>query len=108
MPPVVYQVGKSVIDKNQQQTVDLIAKYMKKNKDAKLEISGYASPEGDAAKNQALSEARANAVKTMLVNKYKIAADRITTVGKGVMTGEGSDDIEAEFKRIALFKDLSK
>lgn len=108
MPPVVYQVGKSVIDKNQQQTVDLIAKYMKKNKDAKLEISGYASPEGDAAKNQALSEARANAVKTMLVNKYKIAADRITTVGKGVMVGEGADDIEPEFKRIALFKDLSK
>ncbi len=108
MPPVVYQVGKSVIDKNQQQTVDLIAKYMKKNKDAKLEISGYASPEGDAAKNQALSEARANAVKTMLVNKYKISADRITTVGKGVMVGEGADDIEPEFKRIALFKDLSK
>lgn len=108
MPPVVYQVGKSVIDKNQQQTVDLIAKYMKKNANAKLEISGYASPEGDAAKNQALSEARANAVKDMLVKKYKISADRITTVGKGVMTGEGADDIEPEFKRIALFKDLSK
>ena len=108
MPPVVFQVGKSVVDKNQQQTVDLIAKYMKKNKDSKLEISGYASPEGDAAKNQALSEARANAVKNMLVKKYKIAADRISTVGKGVMAGEGSDDIEPEFKRIALFKDLSK
>lgn len=108
MPPVVFQVGKSVVDKNQQQTVDLIAKYMKKNKDSKLEISGYASPEGDAAKNQALSEARANAVKNMLVNRYKIAADRISTVGKGVMVGEGSDDIEPEFKRIALFKDLSK
>ena len=108
MPPVVFQVGKSAIDKNQQQTVDLIAKYMKKNKDSKLEISGFASPEGDAAKNQALSEARANAVKNMLVNKYKIAADRISTVGKGVMVGEGSDDIEPEFKRIALFKDLSK
>ena len=108
MPPVVYQVGKSVIDKNQQQTVDLIAKYMKKNANAKLEISGYASPEGDAAKNQALSEARANSVKDMLVKKYKIAANRITTVGKGVMVGEGADDIEAEFKRIALFKDLSK
>ena len=108
MPPVVYQVGKSVIDKNQQQTVDLIAKYMKKNTASKLEISGYASPEGDAAKNQALSEARAKAVKDMLVKKYKIASDRITTVGKGVMTGEGADDIEAEFKRIALFKDLSK
>ena len=108
MPPVVFQVGKSVIDKNQQQTVDLIAKYMKKNTNAKLEISGFASPEGDAAKNQALSEARANAVKDMLVKKYKISADRITTVGKGVMVGEGADDIEAEFKRIALFKDLSK
>lgn len=108
MPPVVFQVGKSVIDKNQQQTVDLIAKYMKKNANAKLEISGYASPEGDAAKNQALSEARANSVKDMLVKKYKIAANRITTVGKGVMVGEGADDIEAEFKRIALFKDLSK
>ncbi len=108
MPPVVFTVGKSVVDKNQQQTVDLIAKYMKKNKDAKLLISGYASPEGDAAKNQALSEARANSVKDMLVKKFKISADRIQTEGKGVMKVEGADDIEPEFKRIALFKDLSK
>ena len=66
--------------------IDRLAGYLKKNSGAKVTISGYASPEGNATFNQKLSEKRAEAVKKILVNKYKISADRIQTQGKGVGT----------------------
>ena len=64
--------------------IDRLASYLKKNSNAKVSISGYASPEGNAEFNQKLSEKRAEAVKKILVDKYGISADRIETAGKGV------------------------
>ena len=78
----------------------MVAKYMRNHKDTKILVKGYASPEGDAAKNQKLSEARANAVKTALVKRYKIAADRIEAQGAGA-TSELSE--ENDFNRVAMF-----
>jgi OOP family OmpA-OmpF porin len=49
-------------------------------------IEGHASrinARSSAAYNQRLSEARANAVKSMLVNQFGIAPTRISTVGYG-------------------------
>ena len=80
-PTVLFRQGKSVIDKAQYAPVELIANYMKNNKNAKVTIKGYASPEGSAELNQKLSEARAKAVKDALVKKYKISADRLNAVG---------------------------
>ena len=104
-PSVIFRQGKSVIDRAQEANVEMIAKYMKNNKDAKVKISGYASPEGNAELNQKLSEARAEAVKTMLVKKYKIAADRLETEGLGA-TDKLFDEVE--FNRVALFNDTTK
>ena len=104
-PSVIFRQGKSVIDKAQEANVEMIAKYMKNNKDAKVKISGYASPEGSKELNQKLSEQRAEAVKNMLVKKYKIAADRLTTEGLGA-TDKLFDEVE--FNRVALFNDTTK
>lgn len=81
---VFFQCGKSVITAAQQPNVERVASYLKQNANATVSIKGYASPEGGASLNQKLSVARAEAVKTMLVNKYGIAASRITTEGCGV------------------------
>ena len=104
-PSVIFRQGKSVIDKSQEANVEMIAKYMKNNKDAKVKISGYASPEGSKELNQKLSEDRAAAVKNMLVKKYKIAADRLETEGLGA-TDKLFDEVE--FNRVALFNDTTK
>ena len=64
--------------------IDRLASYLKKNSNAKVTISGYASPEGNAKFNQKLSEKRAEAVKNILVKEYGISANRIETQGKGV------------------------
>ena len=104
-PSVIFRQNKAVIDKAQIANVEMIAKYMKSNPDAKVKISGYASPEGPAALNQKLSEQRAAAVKDMLVKKYKIAADRLQTEGLGA-TDKLFDEVE--FNRVALFNDTTK
>lgn len=104
-PSVVFAQGKSVVEKSQLANIEMIAKYMQNNKDSKVKISGYASPEGSKEFNQKLSEKRAEAVKTVLVKKYKIAADRIQTEGLGA-TDKLFDQVE--FNRVALFNDTTK
>ena len=104
-PTVLFRQGKSVIDKAQYAPIELIASYMKNHPEAKVEIKGYASPEGSAEFNQKLSEKRAQVVKDTLVKKYKIAADRLSAKGCGV-----TDKLfeEVEFNRVATFNDNSK
>lgn len=104
-PSVVFQVGKSVVDNSQLANIEMIAKYMKNNPTAKVKVSGYASPEGSPELNQRLSEKRAEAVKDILVKKYKIAADRIEAEGLGA-TDKLFDQVE--FNRVALFNDTTK
>ena len=104
-PTVLFRQGKSVIDPAQYAPIELIASYMRNHPTAKVEIRGYASPEGNAEFNQKLSTARAEAVKTALVKKYRIAASRLTTKGMGV-----TDTLfeEVSFNRVATFNDNAK
>ena len=99
-PIVIFPVGKSTLDNAGYASCEMVAKYMRNHKDTKIIVKGYASPEGDPVKNQALSEARANSVKTALVKRYKIAADRIEAQGAGA-TSELSE--ENDFNRVAMF-----
>lgn len=66
---------------------------------------GYASPEGSKEINEKLSVARAEAVKNILVKRYKISADRLTTKGMGA-----TDKLfeQVEFNRVATFNDVTK
>ena len=104
-PSVIFKQGKSVVERSQEANLEMIAKYMKNNKDAKIKISGYASPEGSKELNQKLSEKRAEACKNILVKKYGIAADRLQTEGLGA-TDKLFDEVE--FNRVALFNDTTK
>lgn len=104
-PTVLFRQGKSVIDPAQYAPIELIATYMKNHPEAKVEIKGYASPEGSVEINQKLSEARAEAVKNALVKKYKISASRLSTKGMGA-----TDKLfeQVEFNRVATFNDNTK
>ena len=99
---VIFRQGKSVIDPAQYANVETIAKYMDNNKDTKIIIQGYASPEGSAKLNQILSEKRAAAVKDALVNKYNIDANRISIKGMGE-----TDKIFKQYNlnRVAIFSE---
>ena len=102
---VEFRQGKSVIDAAQYASIEMVAKYMKNHKDAKVKVLGYASPEGNAELNQKLSEKRAEVVKNALIKKYKIAADRITCEGLGATDKLSSEN---DFNRVAMFIDTTK
>ncbi len=101
-PTVLFRQGKSVIDRSQMANIEMIAQYMKNHPEATVEIKGYASPEGSKELNQKLSEARANAVKNVLVKNYKINANRLIATGMGA-----TDKLfkQVEFNRVATFND---
>lgn len=99
LPSVFFQCAKSNVQKDQKGNIESIAKYMAENPDINIVIKGYASPEGNAKKNQKLSEERANAVADILVKKYGIAADRIFTEGCGTTSELFS---ERDMNRVAV------
>ena len=104
-PMVIFRQGKSTIDAAQYASIEMVAKYLRNHKDAKVIVRGFASPEGKAEFNQKLSEKRAEAVKTALIKRYKISKDRITTQGLGA-TDKISE--ENDFNRVAMFIDTTK
>lgn len=95
---VTFRQGKSVVDASQLPNVERIATYMKNHKKAKVSIKGYASPEGSIEINTRIAKARAEAVKSILVNKYKIAASRITAEGQGI----GNMFEEPDWNRVSI------
>ncbi|MBQ0073350.1 MAG: OmpA family protein [Prevotella sp.] len=99
LPTVFYQVNKAVITPSQESNVSIAAEVLKNHPTYKLIVKGYASPEGGHSNNTSLGVRRADAVKNMLVNKYKISADRITAEGCGE-----TDELFPiyEFNRVAM------
>ena len=95
---VSFRQGKTVVDATQHANIERFASYMKDNPDAKAVIKGYASPEGGAAINKKLAQKRADVVKSILVKKYGIDADRIKAEGQGV----GSIFSEPEWNRVSI------
>jgi OOP family OmpA-OmpF porin len=56
---------------------------LKENPKAQIRIAGYTSASGTKAYNQRLSERRAKAVESYLINEGIITADRLSTIGYG-------------------------
>ena len=81
---VFFKIGSSVITKDQQPNVEMIAAYMKSHPNSTVEIRGYASKDGNLDFNIKLAQARAESVKNALVKGYKIPASRIQAKGEGI------------------------
>ena len=105
LPTVIFKQGKSNVEPAQMAQIELIAIYMRNHPNARVEIKGYASPEGDPELNQRLSEARANSVRDVLVNRYGISSSRLSTVGCGPTSTLFE---QVEFNRVATFNDNTK
>lgn len=95
---ITFRQGRNTVDASQLPNVERIATYMKNHKNATVTIMGYASPEGSAEVNARIAKQRAEAVRSALVNKYKIAASRITAEGQGV----GSMFEEPDWNRVSI------
>ena len=79
---IQFESGKSTIKSSSNSILDQVVAVMNENPSYDLQINGHTDSQGDDAKNQKLSEERAAAVRTYLVNKG-IAADRLESFGYG-------------------------
>lgn len=95
---VTFRQGKTAISADQVPNVERIATYMKNNPNSTVSIKGYASPEGSAEVNARVAQQRADAVKNMLISKYKISASRIKAEGQGV----GDMFSEPDWNRVSI------
>lgn len=95
---ITFRQGKSIVDASQLPNVERVATYMRNHPEAKVTIKGYASPEGSVDVNARIAASRAEAVKTILVQKYRIDKDRITAEGQGV----GDMFSEPDWNRVSI------
>ena len=78
-----FKQGKSELSVEAQFILHDLAKVLAQNPDLKLRVEGHTSAEGDAMVNQKLSEARAQAAVTFLIDHEGIDASRLEAVGFG-------------------------
>jgi len=79
---IEFATGKAALGPGGQAVLDRLAAVLRNAPDAQVEIIGHTDDVGTAARNQALSEARAGAVKAYLVEQG-VSADRLTARGEG-------------------------
>lgn len=84
-----------------------IAAMMTKHPDWTLDVDGHTDNIGGPSFNQTLSTRRANAVKSALVQRYHVAADRLQTAGYGLSQPRATNDTlegRALNRRVELVK----
>ena len=96
---VHFETGSDSVSAAGKRILNGYAQALKANPDAKVELSGYADPSGDAAKNLELAKARAVTVRDALVADG-IAEERIALVKPtDVIVGQGHD---ADARRVDI------
>lgn len=78
---VFFDNNKSVIKDQYKPEIAKVAEKLQEYPNATAMIEGHTSSTGPRKLNERLSVARANAVKSMLVNQYNISGSRLTTQG---------------------------
>lgn len=78
-----FETGKAVISINSKPYLNLVGKVLAKYPKLQMEIQGHTDNVGSAAKNQALSQDRAEAVRLYLMADHSDLGGRMTSVGYG-------------------------
>jgi len=101
-----FDVNSATIKAESEGTINAMAKLLKENPQLKLEIGGHTDSTGDASKNLALSQDRAEAVKKLLLSQG-IDASRLTAKGYGDTKPLASNDTpegKAQNRRVEFVK----
>jgi OmpA-OmpF porin, OOP family len=89
---ILFDTGSDIIKSESASVIQAIARGLETNPNLKLRIEGHTDSVGNAAANLDLSKRRADSVKNVLVNQFKIDAGRLTTAGLGATKPIDSND----------------
>lgn len=101
-----FDVGKATIRPESMGVINQIHKLMSEHTDLSFSVEGHTDSDGDDASNQKLSEERAAAVKTMLV-ELGIESSRLSTKGFGESTpldSNSTSEGKANNRRVEFIK----
>lgn len=80
---ISFDSAKAVVKDEYKADIADLAKLLKQYPATFVEIQGHTDSSGKKAKNQKLSQERADAVKAVLVNEFGVGSSRVTAVGYG-------------------------
>ena len=104
---ILFDTGKSDIKPESTPTLKQIAAALTEHPELKVEIQGHTDNVGKADANQALSQARAEAVKQTLTAEYGVGAGQLTAKGYGDTKPSGDNatpEGRANNRRVELVK----
>lgn len=91
--PATFGSGSALVSNVDKTIVAEVIDYLKKNPNSAVNISGYASSEGELNVNQRISQSRADAFKSYLISKG-VSESKIIASGKGIDNPIASNDTE--------------
>ena len=83
------------VEQGESPEIEKVAKFLQKYSDVNTVIEGHTDDRGAASYNLNLSQARADAVRNILIERYGIAANRITAKGFGETQPIEANDTKA-------------
>ena len=104
---ILFDSGSANIQPQSLGIIRQISQVLMQDESIKLNIIGHTDGDGTDDANLNLSKTRADAVKAVLINIYKISADRLTTDGKGETQPVGDNktaDGKAQNRRVEFVK----
>lgn len=104
---ILFDTGKASLQPSSSAALAPVGELLKSDSTLKLEIQGHTDNVGAAAANLKLSQERAAAVKTYLVQTFGIDAGRLTTTGLGDTKPVGDNRTDAgrtQNRRVELVK----
>jgi outer membrane protein OmpA-like peptidoglycan-associated protein len=99
-PAIEFASDSAELDQELFATLNRVAELLNRPEVGQVEIQGYASPDGSPEANQQLSQERADAVRTYLVDRSGVPGDKL------VATGFGATD-EFPQNRVVLFEEIA-
>lgn len=80
---VHFESGSARLIEDSRETLEEVGRALEQYPDARVEIQGHTDTQGSAAFNMRLSQDRADAVRTWLIDHSRIAPERLVAVGYG-------------------------
>jgi outer membrane protein OmpA-like peptidoglycan-associated protein len=105
---IYFDTDSATISAESAPTLTEIATFMANAPDVDIIVVGHTDSAGGYEYNMSLSERRASAVVTTLVNDYSVAAERLTSAGVGYLAPAATNDTEEGRglnRRVELVKD---
>jgi outer membrane protein OmpA-like peptidoglycan-associated protein len=104
---IYFDFDKSDVKPESDPALKEISKLLSENPKLKLYVVGHTDNVGDFSYNMNLSQARADAVVKVLVSKYDVDKNRLTSAGVGPLcpiTSNDTEEGEAKNRRVELIK----